>query len=92
MLDLSRTPVVPCLWKNNYGGLFSMIGKNIEGDLNFIDGTREDRRFKASSNHLNSYIYPVGVTLINNGNHSQFTAMIKGERKTKFYQFYDYIY
>lgn len=89
-LDLSRIPIIPCLWKNNYGNLFSIIGENIKGDTDYLTGQQGNRPFKVSINHLNTYYYPLGITLVDNGNHSQFTAMIKNEGETKFYQFIDY--
>ncbi|KRK39425.1 DUF6710 family protein [Levilactobacillus parabrevis] len=71
-LDAVKTPFVVYPWNN----------ERIVSNLLTIGDDVENRLNEKDSNIENSYIYPLGVAVCLNGNHSQFAALLKNEMTT----------
>ena len=73
-IDLSIDPVISCIW--NIGRVESAL-KNI-GDGCISPYSNNENIFKYDKlNHYVTHIYPLGINIVSNGNHSIFSGLIK---------------
>ncbi|MBQ3587297.1 MAG: hypothetical protein II977_01890 [Oscillospiraceae bacterium] len=78
-IDLSTDIVLMCAWnEGRFANALVNIGANVENPFNFD-----------KNNHFVSYIYPLGITLVDNGNHSLLTGVLKSEGVVYPIQTYD---
>lgn len=79
-LSSNTTPFLTLPWKNT---------RIIDGLLSI--GKDNNNPFQSNSfNISNVYLYPLGIVLVNNGNHSQLAGLLKNEMKNiKVNQIYD---
>lgn len=67
--DLSMDIVLMRAWnKSRFTNALNNIGKNVDKPFVFDE-----------NNHFTSYIYPFGITIVDNGNHSILTGVLKSE-------------
>lgn len=79
-IDLSRDAVLVCAWDQE---------RLVDALLNI--GEDVGNSFKYDEiNHRTIYIYPIGLTIVYNGNHSILTGILKGEGTIKTNQTYDF--
>lgn len=76
-----KDPILTSIWESDrIVDNMSNIGKGMMEKASFENGVKKENTFKFDSmNHLSRYIYPWGITQVNNGNHSIFSGMNKGE-------------
>ncbi|MGQ5708285.1 DUF6710 family protein [Lactobacillus sp. PSON] len=68
-LTTENTPFITCPWSN----------KKIINNIYKL-GLDANNKFAATTDNINNtYIYPLGIVIVNNGNHSQFSALLKNE-------------
>ena len=68
-IDLSKDAILVCAWnKERFVNALLNIGQNV-GNLFEYD----------KINHMATYIYPIGLTIVYNGNHSTLSGILKGE-------------
>lgn len=64
-----KNPIITCPWNN----------ERIVDNIHYI-GKENNNKFDSNNSNIdNLYIYPLGIVLVNNGNHSQLSAMLKNE-------------
>lgn len=68
-IDLSKDAILVCAWnKRRFIDALLKIGGNVNNSFEFD-----------KINHMATYIYPIGVTVVYNGNHSIITGILKSE-------------
>ena len=68
-IDLSKDAILVCAWnKERFVDALLNIGQNV-GNSFECD----------KNNHMATYIYPIGLTIVDNGNHSILSGVLKGE-------------
>ena len=73
-VDLSIDPVICCIWKTER---VESALKNT-GDGCMLPYSHNENIFKYDqSNHYVTHIYPLGINVVSNGNHSIFSGLIK---------------
>ena len=81
-IDLSKDAILVCAWnKERFVNALLNIGQNV-GNLFEYD----------KINHMATYIYPIGLTIVYNGNHSTLSGILKGEGTIQAKPTYDYMY
>lgn len=78
----ATAPVLTELWEaRRIIDSINNIGKDVEipKTLRGIKNKTTNEFEYHSTNHMASYIYPLGITLVWNGNHSIYAGMVKGE-------------
>lgn len=75
-----QNPIVTCPWHN----------ERIVDNIRFI-GKENNNKFNSDDTNIdNTYIYPLGIVLVNSGNHSQLSAILKNEiNQVKINRIYD---
>ncbi|KMK53632.1 hypothetical protein FEFB_05670 [Fructobacillus sp. EFB-N1] len=69
-LVISDWPLLQCIWNNN---------RLID---NLISFSRNESSFDIHNENIsNQFVYPLGITLVNSGNHSQFVNFLQGNRE-----------
>ncbi len=80
-IDLSKDAILVCTWnKKRFVNALLTIGENVGNSFRFD-----------KINHMAIYIYPIGVTVVYNGNHSIMSGILKGEGTIQANQTYDLI-
>ena len=80
-IDLSKDAILVCAWnKERFVNALLNIGQNV-GNLFEYD----------KINHMAPYIYPIGLTIVYNGNHSTLSGILKGEGTIQANQTYDLV-
>ena len=80
-IDLSKDAILVCAWnKERFVNALLNIGQNV-GNLFEYD----------KINHMATYIYPIGLTIVYNGNHSTLSGILKGEGTIQANQTYDLV-
>ena len=80
-IDLSKDAILVCAWnKERFVNALLNIGQNV-GNLFEYD----------KINHIATYIYPIGLTIVYNGNHSTLSGILKGEGTIQANQTYDLV-
>ncbi len=80
-VDLSKDAILVCAWnKRRFIEALKNIGENVCNSFKFD-----------KMNHMSTYIYPIGVTVVFNGNHSVVTGILKGEGMIQANQTYDLV-
>lgn len=64
-----KNPIIACPWNN----------QRIVDNIRYIGKGNNNKFDSKNSNIDNVYIYPLGIVLVNNGNHSQLSAVLKNE-------------
>lgn len=68
-INLSTDIVLMCAWnEGRFTNALSNIGTDVKNPFKFD-----------KNNHFVSYIYPLGITIVDNGNHSLLTGVLKSE-------------
>lgn len=87
-IDLSKDAIIVCAWnKERFVNCLAGIGKNVGNEFRY-----------QKNNHMARYMYPLGLTVVYNGNHSILSGVLKGKgviQATETYDLkltYDYIY
>ncbi|MFQ6860957.1 MAG: DUF6710 family protein [Beduini sp.] len=73
-VDLSKDPIISCIWE------CSRVKSALEniGDGCILSYSNKENIFKYDrSNHYVTHIYPLGINVVSNGNHSIFSGIIK---------------
>lgn len=89
-----KSPMITKIWNtkriaNNIKG----IGRGFMEKIYYNNGIEKENAFNYSSiNHMAKYFYPLGVTMVYNGNHSIFSGMNKSEGEIKVKELYDVSY
>lgn len=69
-LVISEWPLLQCIWSNK---------RLID---NLISFSRNESFFDIHNGNIsNQFVYPLGITLVNSGNHSQFVNFLQGNRE-----------
>ena len=80
-IDLSKDAILVCAWnKQRFENALLTIGENVGNSFEFDE-----------INHMATYIYPIGVTIVYNGNHSIVSGILKGEGTIQANQTYDLV-
>lgn len=80
-IDLSKDAILVCAWnKRRFENALLTIGENVGNSFEFD-----------KINHMATYIYPIGVTIVYNGNHSIVSGILKGEGTIQANQTYDLV-
>ena len=80
-IDLSKDAILVCAWnKKRFENALLTIGENVGNSFEFD-----------KINHMATYIYPIGVTVVYNGNHSIVSGVLKGEGTIQANQTYDLV-
>lgn len=80
-IDLSKDAILVCAWnKKRFEDALLTIGENVGNSFEFD-----------KLNHMATYIYPIGVTVVYNGNHSIVSGILKGEGTIQANQTYDLV-
>lgn len=78
-IDLSKDAILVCAWnKERFVNALLRIGKNVGNSFEYD-----------KINHMATYIYPIGLTIVYNGNHSTLSGILKGEGTIQANQTYD---
>lgn len=79
-IDLYKDAVLVCAWDQE---------RFVNALLNIGEGVGNSFKYD-EINHMTIYIYPIGLTIVYNGNHSILTGILKGEGIIKINQTYDF--
>ncbi|MBP3504975.1 MAG: hypothetical protein J6K43_01035 [Lachnospiraceae bacterium] len=80
-IDLSKDAVLVCAWnKERFVDALLNIGKNVGNSFEYH-----------KINHMAIYVYPIGLTIVYNGNHSFLSGILKGEGTIQANQTYDLV-
>ncbi|MDK7284482.1 DUF6710 family protein [Staphylococcus pettenkoferi] len=76
-----KDPILMRIWDSNkIVENMKNIGSGIMDKHCYETGIERENKFKfISSNHMAKYIYPLGITMVYNGNHSIFSGLNKSE-------------
>ena len=68
-IDLSKDAILVCAWnKQRFVDALLNIGQNVGNSFEYD-----------KTNHMATYIFPIGLTIVYNGNHSSLSGILKGE-------------
>lgn len=78
-INLSKDAVLVCAWsEERFINALLKIGKNVGNKFEY-----------KKINHMATYIYPLGLAIVYNGNHSILSGILKGEGVIQANQTYD---
>lgn len=89
-----RDPILASIWTSDrIVDNITNIGKGMSNKHYYEQGMYKDNSFEyIPTNHMTSYIYPLGITQVKNGHHSIFAGMNKGEGEFIAEEIYDVSY
>lgn len=80
-IDLSKDAILVCAWnKQRFVDALLNIGQNVGNSFEYD-----------KTNHMATYIFPIGLTIVYNGNHSSLSGILKGEGTIQANQTYDLV-
>ena len=80
-IDLSKDAILVCAWnKERFVNALLNIGQNVGNSFEYD-----------KTNHMATYIFPIGLTIVYNGNHSSLSGILKGEGTIQANQTYDLV-
>lgn len=90
----ARDPIITKIWNSErIAGAVKNIGKGMMNKHFYKSGIEKSNDFKfIETNHMSQYFYPLGITLVYNGNHSIYSGMNKGEGHIDVKEVYDMSY
>ena len=91
VISNGRDPILTSIWTSDrIVDNITNIGKGMVNKHFYDQWIYKDNAFEYyPTNHMTSYIYPLGITQVKNGNHSIFAGMNKGEGEIKAEEIYD---
>ncbi|MBF0795225.1 DUF6710 family protein [Mammaliicoccus lentus] len=94
VISNATDPMIAKIWNTDrIVDNFKNIGSGIVRTHYLNNGIKRENRFEYQGiNHMAQYFYPLGITMVYNGNHSIFTGMNKGEGHIKVNEVYDVSY